>query len=119
MNYWMLVVATAGKRNIIISFIKDTIAVYVRLFVHLGARSQRKNVFWPPAFSGGIGAAFQILDIQQYASGLKLGPAAILNQNPIFEMASYKHKMMKSRNRKILFFHFVFPCFRAFVIQTI
>jgi hypothetical protein len=48
----------------------------------------------------------QILDIQPYASGLrptkiigsdgksrsagKLGPAAILNQNPIFEMASCK-----------------------------
>jgi hypothetical protein len=50
-------------------------------------RSHLKNVFWPPAW-GGIGATFQILDIQQYASGLELGPAAILNQNPIFEMAS-------------------------------
>jgi hypothetical protein len=48
-------------------------------------RSYLKNVFWPNIF---VGAAFQILDIQQYASGLKLGPAAILNQNPIFEMAS-------------------------------
>jgi hypothetical protein len=53
-------------------------------------RSHLKNVFWPPAFFGGIGAAFQIIDIQQYASGLKLGSAAILNQNPIFEMASSK-----------------------------
>jgi hypothetical protein len=52
------------------------------------SRSYLKNVFWPPAFFGGIGAAFQILDTQQYASGLKLGPAAILNQNPIFEIAS-------------------------------
>jgi hypothetical protein len=51
------------------------------------ARSHLKNVFWPPAF-GGIGASFQILDIQQYASGMKICPAAILNQNPIFEMAS-------------------------------
>jgi hypothetical protein len=51
------------------------------------ARSHLKNVFWPPAW-GGIGAAFQILDIQPYACGLKLGPAAILNQNPIFEMTS-------------------------------
>ena len=50
-------------------------------------RRHLKNVFWPPAF-GGIGASLQILDIQQYASGLKLGPAAILNQNPIFEKAS-------------------------------
>ena len=73
-----------------------------------------KNVFWPPAF-GGIGAAFLILNMQQYASGFdpqrlldqmaspaqreKLGPAApvpakpygedgILKQNPIFEMDS-------------------------------
>ena len=51
-------------------------------------RTHLKNVFWPPAFFGGIGASFQILDIQQYACGLKLGPAAILNQNPIFEMGS-------------------------------
>jgi hypothetical protein len=48
-------------------------------------RSHLKNVFWPNIF---VGAAFQILDIQPYACGLKLGPAAILNQNPIFEMTS-------------------------------
>jgi hypothetical protein len=46
-----------------------------------------KNVFWPNIF---VGAPLQILDIQQYASGLKLGSAAILNQNPIFEMGSIK-----------------------------
>ena len=51
-------------------------------------RTHLKNVFWPPACFGGIGAEFQILDILQYASGLKLGPAAILNQNPIFEIGS-------------------------------
>ena len=28
-------------------------------------RSHLKNVFWPPAFFGGIGAAFQILDPPQ------------------------------------------------------
>jgi hypothetical protein len=50
-------------------------------------RSHLKNVFWPNIF---VGALFQILDIQQYACGLKLGPAAILNQNPIFEMPSNK-----------------------------
>jgi len=50
-------------------------------------RTHLKNVFWPNIF---VGAAFQILDIQQYASGLKLGPAAILNQNPIFQMGSNK-----------------------------
>jgi hypothetical protein len=65
-------------------------------------RTRFKNVFWPNIF---VGASFQILDIQKYASGLrptrrirsdgessnagKLGPAAILNQNPIFEMASW------------------------------
>jgi hypothetical protein len=43
-------------------------------------RQRRINIF--------VGASLQILDIQQYASGLKLGPVAILNQNPIFEMAS-------------------------------
>ena len=52
-------------------------------------RTQLKHVFWPNIF---VGAAFQILDIQQYASGFKLGPAAILNQNPIFEMGSIKWK---------------------------
>ena len=54
--------------------------MYEQLF-----RSHLKNVFWPNIF---VGASLQILDIQQYASGLKFGPAAILNQNPIFEMAS-------------------------------
>jgi hypothetical protein len=60
------------------------------------SRTHLKNVFWPNIF---VGASLQILDIQQYASGLKLGPAArvpakplgedgILNQNPIFEMGS-------------------------------
>jgi hypothetical protein len=48
-------------------------------------RTHLKNVFWPNIF---VGASFQILDIQQYACGLKLGPAAILNQNPIFEIGS-------------------------------
>jgi hypothetical protein len=45
-------------------------------------RTHLKNVFWPNIF---VGASLQILDIQQYASGLKLGPVAILNQNPIFD----------------------------------
>ena len=48
-----------------------------------------KMSFGPPAF-GGIGAFFQILDNQQVACGLKLGPAAIWNQNLIFEMTSKK-----------------------------
>jgi len=48
-------------------------------------RSHLKNVFWPHIF---VGASFQILDNLQVACGFKLGPAAILNQNSIFEMAS-------------------------------
>jgi len=59
-------------------------------------RSYLKNVFWPHIF---VGASFQILDNQQVACGLKLGPAVciaakpsgedgISNQNPIFEMDS-------------------------------
>ena len=41
-------------------------------------RSHLKKVYWPnlPAL-GGIGAAFQVLDIPEYACGLKLGPALI------------------------------------------
>ena len=74
---------------------------FFRLFKLSQARSHLKNVFWPNIF---VGASLQILDIQQYASGLrptrsirsdgescnagKLGSAAILSQNPIFEMAS-------------------------------
>jgi hypothetical protein len=50
-------------------------------------RTYLKNVFWPHIF---VGASFQILDILQYACGLKLSPAAILNQNPIFEIGSKK-----------------------------
>ena len=56
-------------------------------------RGHLKNVFWPNIF---VGTSLQILDIQQYACGLKLGPAAILNQNPIFETA---FKMGTKRNR--------------------
>jgi len=48
-------------------------------------RTRLKNVFWLNIF---VGASFQILDNQQVACGLKSGPAAILNQNPIFEMGS-------------------------------
>jgi hypothetical protein len=31
---------------------------------------------------------FQVLDIPEYACGLKLGTVLILNQNPFIEMAS-------------------------------
>jgi TolB-like protein/class 3 adenylate cyclase len=48
-------------------------------------RSYLKNTFWPNFF---VDALFKILEIPTYACGFKLGPAAKLNQNPIFEMAS-------------------------------
>ena len=52
---------------------------------HLEYRSHLKKVFWPKRC---VGSSFQILDIHEYACGLKLGHALILNQNPNFEMAS-------------------------------
>jgi hypothetical protein len=52
---------------------------------YLAIRSYLNNVFWPNIF---VGASFKILEILKYSSGSKRGPAAILNQNPIFEMAS-------------------------------
>jgi len=48
-------------------------------------RSNLKKVFWPNLF---VGRSVQILEIPEYASGLNLAAASILNQNPIFEMAS-------------------------------
>jgi len=65
-------------------------------------RTYLKNVFWPHIF---VGASFQILDNQQVACGFKLGPAAIWNQNPIFEMASN--------------INFVLSCFRVFVVRKV
>jgi hypothetical protein len=67
--------------------------------VYLGTgRTHLKNIFWPNIF---VGASLQILDIQQYASGIKLGPASILNQNPIFEMGSILILALKMENRSI------------------
>jgi len=48
-------------------------------------RSYLKKVFWPNSC---VGPLFQVLNIHEYACGLKLGPALALNQNPNFEMAS-------------------------------
>jgi len=62
----------------------------------LVTRTHLKNIFWPKLF---VGASFQILDIQQYASGLKLGPAAILNQNLIFDTGS---RLMRLRRCNFL-----------------
>ncbi len=46
--------------------------------------SYLKKVFCPNLF---VGFGFQILDIQAYASGLKLESASILSQNPFLGMA--------------------------------
>ena len=51
----------------------------------LKTRSYLKKVFWPNPC---VGPSFQVLDILEYACGLKLGPALALNQNSNFEMAS-------------------------------
>jgi len=48
-------------------------------------RTYLKNVFW---LKSRVGLSFQVLKIQKYSCGLKLGPALTLNQNLIFEMAS-------------------------------
>jgi hypothetical protein len=59
-------------------------------------RSYLKKVFWPPAF-GGIGASLKILEMRKYACGFKLGPAAHLNQNPVFETASGERERKDSK----------------------
>jgi hypothetical protein len=49
------------------------------------SRSHLKKVFCPNLC---VGPSFQLLDILEYACGLKLGPALTLCQNPIFEKTS-------------------------------
>ena len=59
-------------------------------------RSYLKKAFWPNLC---VGLSFQLLDILEYACGLKIGPALTLNQNPIFEIASrvmYPKKLIKA-----------------------
>jgi hypothetical protein len=51
----------------------------------MDTRSYLKKVFFPNLC---VRPSFQLLDILEYACGLKLGPALTLSQNPIFEMAS-------------------------------
>lgn len=48
-------------------------------------RSGLKKVFWSNI---GLRPSLQILNIFRYASGLKIGPALLLNQNPFFEKVS-------------------------------
>ena len=48
-------------------------------------RSYFKKVFWPNLF---VGCSVQILEIQQYSSGLNLSPALTLNPMKDFETAS-------------------------------
>jgi hypothetical protein len=51
-------------------------------------RSYLKKVFSPNI---GVEPSSQFLDILEYACGLSLGLALILNENPNFEMASRTH----------------------------
>jgi len=48
-------------------------------------RSYLKKAFWPKL---GVEPSRQVLDILEYACGLKLGLALTLNQNLFFEMTS-------------------------------
>ena len=48
-----------------------SICLFARELWSIITRSYHKNVFWPPAFFGGIGATFLILDNQQVACGLR------------------------------------------------
>ena len=63
--------------------VRNAQKIYIRTWI--STRSPLKNVFWPNLF---VGPSFQILEILQYSSGLKLVSAVTLNQNPIFERAS-------------------------------
>jgi hypothetical protein len=53
-----------------------------------------KMSFGLPPFSAGLGPRFKPSIRLRRTGALKLGPAAILNQNPIFEMGSNKFEMM-------------------------
>ena len=55
-------------------------------------RSHLKKVFSPEP---GVEPSSQVLDILEYACGLKLGPALILNPNLYFEMASRNYLVIK------------------------
>ena len=48
--------------------------------VIISYRTPLKNVFWPNLF---VGASFKILDIQHFASGYKLRPAAGVPAKPL------------------------------------
>jgi len=67
--------------------IKDTIQKYLAAVCASvkESKSYLKKVFFPNLC---VRPSFQVLDILEYACGLKLGPALTLSQNPIFEMAS-------------------------------
>ncbi len=51
----------------------------------MGTISYLKKVFYPNFC---VGPLLQLLEILQYACGLKFGTALNLNQNPFFEIAS-------------------------------
>ena len=51
----------------------------------MSSRSYLKKAFWPDL---GVGLSFQVPDILEYACGLKLETALILNPDPFIEIAS-------------------------------
>jgi hypothetical protein len=58
-------------------------------------RTYLKKVFWPNLC---VGSSFELLGILEYACGLNLVPALILNKNPIFEMASITYLKNNSKH---------------------
>ena len=63
------------------------------------ATSHLKKVFWPNLC---VGSQFQILDILEYACGLKPRSALILNQNPFFEMACNVQGVLPSETDRLV-----------------
>jgi len=59
--------------------------------------SHLKKVFSPDI---GVEASSQVLDILEYACGLRLSFALIYNKNPNFEMA-YRDKLVTARQRRV------------------
>jgi len=60
------------------------------------SRSYLKKAFWPNLI---VGVSFQVLEIPVSSSGLKLGSAAILDQNLFFEVASNEFIPDFAKNR--------------------
>jgi hypothetical protein len=66
----------------------------------MDTRGYLKKVFLPNLC---VRPSFQVLDILEYACGLKLGPALTLSKNPIFEMAS--NELKRKLDKQMGFIH--------------